>query len=143
MTLEAGEFVDLLTDEDLYVGATGPIFVTQFLAGQEEVGSGDPAMGTGIPLSQGRSEYDFIAPTTFVSHYLGIAAPTGATIELDGAPVTAWTPVSSSGFSVARMSIPEGSHHIESPTGASFTITSYGYASFTSYYYPGGLDLGR
>jgi hypothetical protein len=143
VSLDAGDFFDLQTDADLHVSATGPILVTQFLAGQDLVGSGDPAMGTGIPLSQGRTEYDFGAPSTFVSHWIGIAAPVGAVVELDGSPVGGWTPVSSSGWSVARVQVSEGSHHIESSSGDAFTITSYGYAPWTSYLYPGGLNLGR
>jgi hypothetical protein len=66
-------------------------------------------------------------------------APTGATVMLDGNAVTGFQPVGSSGFSVARVSITGGQHTIVG--SQAFGIVVYGFGRFTSYMYPGGLDL--
>jgi len=63
---------------------------------------------------------------------------------LDGAPVTL-SPIGATGFSLGRVQAlgagpaADGSHSI---TGdLAFGITVYGYGQYTSYWYPGGLDL--
>ena len=144
-TLDSGGWVEFTTDQDFVIQGTGPLLATQFLLGQEVLGTsiGDPAMGTGIPWSQGRQVYDFLTPTTFTSHWVNLVAPAGASIVLDGSTVGGWTPIGGSGLSGARVSLGAGSHHAESTDGSSFTVTTYGYASWTSYLFPGGLNLGR
>jgi len=61
---------------------------------------------------------------------------------LDGQPVTGFTPIGGSGFSVARVVLPNGLDGNHRATGSEpFGITVYGYGQYTSYWYPGGLDL--
>ena len=63
-------------------------------------------------------------------------------MTLDGKLVTGLTPIGTTGFSVARVELSNagtGNHTISS--AKKFGITVYGYGQYTSYWYPGGLDL--
>jgi len=144
-TLGAGDFVEFDSNQDFVVEGTGPIFVTQIMLGQDALGAtiGDPAMGSGIPWIQVRADYDFQTPSTYTENFLNVVSLTSTDITLDGSPVTGWEPVGSTGFSVARVPLNAGSHRIASNDGSRFGITTYGYAAYTSYLYPGGLNLGR
>ena len=102
-------------------------------------------MALAVPLDQFRTQYLFHAPTNYETNYVDITAPAGATVTLDGNPITAFTPIGASGFGLARV-FPldagpggDGNHSINS--GTPFGITVYGYGQYTSYWYPGGLDL--
>jgi hypothetical protein len=44
---------------------------------------------------------------------------------------------------VARIPVQPGSHHAESEDEVGFGITTYGYASYTSYLLPGGMNFTR
>ena len=68
-------------------------------------------------------------------------APLNATITLDGAVVSSgeFHAIGSSGWAVARHPVAGGTHHVDG--SANFGIVVYGYASYTSYMYPGGLNL--
>jgi hypothetical protein len=149
VTLHRGEILEFEARESFRVQATYAIQVAQFLVGQDyggfmsggSGGLGDPSMSLAIPTEQYRTSYAFLAPTTYAQSYVNIAAPTGATVMLDGTPVTGWMPVGSSGFSIARVPVRGGTHRIEG--SQPFGIVVYGFGSYTSYMYPGGLDLNR
>jgi hypothetical protein len=101
-------------------------------------------MALSVATEQYRSSYLFHAPTNYLSNFVNITAPTGATVTLDGAAVAGFTPIGASGFSVARVQLSnagDGNHNITSnqPCG----ISVYGYGDDTSYWYPGGLDLDK
>lgn len=146
VTLARGEFVEFEARESFRVTGTNAFAVAQFLVGQnyegvEATGTpvGDPSISLGIPTEQFRTDYAFLAPSTYTRSYVNVTAPMSASIMLDGTPVTGFTPVGSTGFGVARLMISGGAHHI---TGsAEFGIVVYGFGEFTSYMYPGGLDL--
>ena len=144
-TLGAGQHMEFETDQDFVVDATAPIYVTQFMEGQDAIGAaiGDPAMGSGIPWSQVRLDYDFLTPDTYTENYVNVVAPANSSIALDGTAISGWTAIGSTGFAVARIPLSPGSHHVESEDGNRFGITTYGYAEYTSYLYPGGLNFGR
>jgi hypothetical protein len=144
-TVNAGEFIEFTTDTDFVVLASGAVHVTQSLVGQRELVStaGDPAMGSGVPLSQYRSEYDFLAPDTYTTNHINVTARDGTVVYLDGLLVEGWDDVAGSNYAVARLQVEGGPHHIESLEDAPFGITSYGYADFTSYLTPGGMNFVR
>ncbi len=144
-TIDAGEFIEFTTDTDFVVLAGGPLHVTQSLVGQRELVStaGDPAMGSGVPLSQWRSEYDFLAPSTYTTNHINVTARDGTVVYLDGLLVEGWEDVAGTNYSVSRLQVEGGPHHIESLEAAPFGITSYGYADFTSYLTPGGMNFVR
>jgi len=47
--------------------------------------------------------------------------------------------IGSTGYSVAKLKIKPGSHYMEG--AVKFGVAVYGVGSYTSYMYPGGLDL--
>jgi hypothetical protein len=145
-TLGAGEFVEFATDQDFLVDASGPILAWQAVYGQQATGSpddGDPAMGLGIPQQQVRDRYDFLVPSTYEANHVNVVAPQGTEVILGTSTISGWQAIGTTGFVVARVSLGTGPHHIESTDGTGFAITTYGYADWTSYLYPGGMNLTR
>jgi len=143
--LNTGDFVEFLADGDFVVEGTAPIFVTQAMLGADAIGtqSGDPALGSGIPLAQWRTEYDFLVPETYTSNFLNVVAPDGTEIYLDGFLVEEFDRIDGTPYSVARIAVEAGAHRVESVDDAGFGITSYGYAAYTSYLHPGGMNFLR
>jgi len=68
-------------------------------------------------------------------------APLAAEVRLDDTVIaaSAFTTLGSSGYKIARLKIKGGSHSVESSREAGISV--YGVGSYTSYMYPGGLDL--
>lgn len=145
VTLDAGEFVEFLAFEDFLVQGQQRLFVTQALLGENALAtsSGDPALGSGIPLTQWRSEYDFLVPDTYTENWINVVAAAGTEVFLDGLQITSWESIPETIYEVARIGIEPGGHQVESVGDAGFGITSYGYASYTSYLYPGGMNFLR
>ena len=147
MTLNRGQVAEFEASESFRVSGTAALMVTQALVGQDyagistagDMGEGDPAFSLGIPTEQFRTSYSFLAPTTYTRSYVNVTAPTGATVTLDGSPVSGFTAVGGTGFSVGRVMITGGQHNISSDQP--FGIVVYGFGSYTSYMYPGGLDF--
>lgn len=142
-----GDFVEIARQAASYlITADHKVMVAQLMEGSSVAGgTGDPAMALAVPVDQFRSDYLIHAPTNYLTNYLDITAPTGATVMLDGAPVTNFTPIGNSGYGLARVTPlgpgpgNDGNHVL---TGsAPFGITVYGYGDDTSYWYAGGLDL--
>ena len=105
-------------------------------------GLGDPSLSLAVPTAQFRSSYLFHAPTNYTTNYVDVTAPAGAVVTLDGAAMTGFTAIGTTGFSVGRKLLSNagtGNHTITSSVG--FGISVYGYGQYTSYWYPGGLDL--
>jgi hypothetical protein len=141
-----GSFVEIQNSTASFlIEADQKILVAQYMEGQDAGGGvGDPAMALAVPVEQFRSEYLFHAPTNYDSNYVDVTAPMGTTVMLDGAPL-AFTPIGNTGFGFSRV-YPlnpgpgiDGNHSIFGTQG--FGITVYGYGQFTSYWYPGGLNL--
>jgi len=143
--LNSGEFVEFLSGSDFLVEGTSTLYVTQALLGEEALGShsGDPALGSGIPINQWRSEYDFLIPETYTSNWLNVTASAATQVYLDGLLITTWEDIDGLGYQVARIEVEPGSHHVESVGKVGFGITAYGYASYTSYLLPGGMNFLR
>jgi len=73
---------------------------------------------------------------------VNVIAPQGALVTLDGAAVGGFLPIGGTGYNVARVLLSNagnGNHSVLSD--ASVGITVYGYGQYTSYWYPGGLNL--
>jgi len=142
-----GDFVEVSQVADMYITADNKIMVTHYMVGQDAppaAGIGDPAMTLAVPTDQYRTSYQFHAPINYDNNYVNITAPTGTVVMLDGVavPGTSFTAIGGSGLSVARVALADnvdGNHVAESNVG--FGVTVYGYGQYTSYWYPGGLDL--
>jgi hypothetical protein len=132
---------------DVRVTADKPISIVQYMQGQASVpsGAGDPSMALVVPVAQYRSDYTFTASTTYDSNFINVIAPIGTTVMLDGKPLEGdATDVGTTDYHVIRAQLPgDGSGVYRIQADAPFGLVVYGYGRYTSYMYPGGLDLKR
>jgi hypothetical protein len=106
------------------------------LAGGAPAPYGDPSLSIVVPDVQHRRSYVFLTPATYDRNSVAIVSSEGGRITLDGAEV----PLSSSGaLGSADVSIEPGFHVIRGDRP--FGIQVYSLADYTSYMYPGGLNL--
>ncbi|HUJ57031.1 MAG TPA: IgGFc-binding protein [Kofleriaceae bacterium] len=142
-----GQFVEIDNNANSFeISASNKVLVAQYMEGQDAGGgTGDPAMALAVPFEQFRTSYTFQAPTSYDSNYVDVTAPMGASVMLDGAAPLPLTAIGSTGYGLSRVEplgngpAGDGNHTI---TGdMPFGITVYGYGQYTSYWYPGGLDL--
>jgi hypothetical protein len=139
----AGSYAEFQTTAAFEIIADHRIMVAEYMIGQAlDNKAGDPAMVLAVPVQQYRTHYLFHAPTNYESSYVNITAPTSATVSLDDATLAPGTPVGTTGFSVTQVLLDKsgtGNHVIDAsePVG----ISVYGYGQYTSYWYPGGLEL--
>lgn len=133
------------------IRSTGRVLVAQELVGGAAYGpftdevplAGDPALGTAVPVEQYRTEYLVHAPPSYEASFVAIVAPASATVSLDGVGLSGeTTPVGTTELALRTVRLPsegDGNHRL---TGtAPFGVLVYGYGAWTSYLYPGGLDL--
>lgn len=144
-TLESGGIMEFQTTQHFRVTGSGPFVVAQFMQGQGpslpgQTGAGDPAMVLEVPVQQFRTRYDFYVPSTYPRNFINIVVPTGAQAFLDDQPVRGSMEVVGN-YTVYTLPIDAGSHRMRSDGTAGFGIKVYGIASYTSYTYPGGMDL--
>jgi len=147
--LGKGEWFEFTTKQNFEVSGTDRFQLVKFMVGQNysnlQPGKGapnDPAMALAVPVEQYRTSYYFLAPATYAKNYVNIHAPDNATVKLNGTPIPSSRFVkvnNKSAWSVAKVEIAGGSHYIESTSKTGITV--YGVGSYTSYMYPGGLDL--
>jgi hypothetical protein len=143
----AGSFIEIPSNAmSFQITADQKVLVAQYMEGQTAGGNtGDPAMALAVPVEQFRSSYLFHAPVSYESNYVDVTAPMGATVTLDGGAPLTLVPIGGSGYGLARVQAlglgpgNDGNHNIQGNMG--FGITVYGYGQYTSYWYPGGLNL--
>jgi hypothetical protein len=102
-------------------------------------------------VAQFRRDYVFLTPETYTTDYLAIIAPPGATVTLDGNPVTLDpATVGASAYSVTDVVLtPDGPHRLDASDKVGIIVYGYGGPDGAdpngvvnvSYGYPGGLDL--
>ena len=144
MLAKAGDWAEIAkTVADFQVSSDKKILVSQYMQGQAAGGnSGDPAMALAVATEQFRKNYLVHAPINYETNYVNIVAPMDAVITLDGAAVGGYKAIGATGYGVARIKIGnnvDGNHDLlgDKPFG----VAVYGYGQYTSYWYPGGLDL--
>ncbi|MDH5671470.1 MAG: IgGFc-binding protein [Myxococcales bacterium] len=148
-TLNSGEMLEFYADRDFVVSGTEALAVTQFMVGQNfsrqpdpnalmDQRVGDPSMTFVPPLGQFRLDYDFLTPASYEQSWVTVVAGDDS-VTLDDQPLTGLTPIGDSGWSAVRVELEPGAHRMrgDSPFG----ITVYGFGSYTSYMYPGGLNF--
>lgn len=155
-TLNENEWREFYADRSFVMTASQPVSVMQMLVSQEWVVSwksghgGDPSMILFPPYQQYRDNYIFLAPETFSTNYVVIAAPTGTTVYLDGRDVeidefTRICTYEDAGliegrpYTAVTCPISGGVHRVDSsqPVG----VMVYGYHNVGSYGYAGGSNL--
>jgi hypothetical protein len=159
-TIGAGQVVVFETTQDFRLTASHPVAVGQFMESQYAFGSncakgglaappdcGDPSESMAVATAQFRTSYQFIAPPSYYENWVNVIAPSGAAVTIDGAAVSGFALIGSSGFQVAHVALCGNTGACTGVHSASstqpFGIQVYGYGYFTSYMYPGGLNLSR
>lgn len=109
---------------------------------------GDPSFSMEVTPEQFRKEYTFLAPTDYLENFADVLIPTGASVTLDGAAVTApITPIGGSGWGFARIKLEAGTangvHKLSTDHEQGLGLQVMGFGFATAYYYPGGLNLQR
>ncbi len=130
--------------QSFVIEASEKIVVAEYMVGRgaSPEDEGDPSLSIAVPIDQYRTHYLFHAPLSYDVNFVNVVAPTGATVLLDGTPVSGFSTIGASGYAVARVLLSDtsdGNHSIEG--SERFGISVYGYGFATSYWYPGGLDL--
>ncbi len=149
VTLGKGEVLEIPNvTADVRISSTVPFGVTQFVngrAGSSSVGFsvGGPNQVTAVPIAQFQTSYAFAASPKFDYNYVGILAPTGASVTIDDVPIMSsqFKAVGSSGMSVAHVDLKQNDRLHDVSADKPVGIVVYGYTRFASYAYPGGLDL--
>jgi IgGFc binding protein len=103
---------------------------------------GDPAMSMMTAVEQFRTNYVFLAPDDYDISYVDVTMPDGANVTLDGSPLSAPTQSLGGGYSLARASLGpgiNGAHNLVADKAVGIQVVGYGF--YTSYQYPGGLNL--
>lgn len=154
VTLNAGQWIDVLTTQSFEIEASSPVLVGQFMTGQNDpldpethtqtpdwAGIGDPAFIIGVPVEQYRSNYQFLAPNKYAKDYITIVAPKDAQVLLDGTAVeeSEYFEFGNGAYKAAYKLVSDGRHEISAtkPIG----LFSYGVDNYVSYGYAAGLDL--
>lgn len=170
-TLNAGTVLLLQTvTSDFRVHSTDvpekPFFVAQYMVGQNNFGTncvdvqppagqncGDPSMSLAVATAQFRNSYQFSAPQSYYENWVNVIAPNGTTVTVTDTPsnhtVSSGTAIGTSGYYEAHVNICANQTtgcnpvHQASSSSGTFGIEVYGYGAYTSYMYPGGLNLNR
>jgi hypothetical protein len=148
-TINAGQVFEASCGADFEVSGDHEFAVSTILIGAQIVdpfGSpqkGDPSLSNVTTVEQYRTKYVFLAPTDYDLNFVVILMPMSAKVQIDGSPISAApTPVGANGFGIARVQLGQGQQgaHVltsDQPVG----IQVIGYGSYTTYQYPGGLNL--
>ncbi len=150
-TLRAGQVVECgIVTMDFEVKGSQPFGVGSFMESGTIVDPNDPDGSEGDPsesfttaVEQYRTKYVFLAPDDYDFSFGDVVAPTGTSLHLDGAAVTATgKALGKSGFEVFRLPLgagQAGAHVLTSTKPVGLQVMGYG--RYTSYQYPGGLNL--
>ena len=152
-TINAGQVVDLgRVNKDFRVTGDKAFGVVSLMLSAAVVdptatleAKGDPSMSFPTAIEQYRDSYIFLAPTDYDVNLLDIIYPpeAEATLKLDGAALSVTGgDIAGSSYKIARVRLANssgGAHELtaDKPVG----IQVLGYGSYTSYQYPGGLNL--
>ena len=105
--------------------------------------NGDPSMTVSVAKDQYRDTYQFTAPNNYQINWATVIAANNTTVKIDNVAIGGWTAIGVTGYSFAYVQLSnQQSNHVATGNGP-FGIEVYGYGSYTSYWYPGGLNLKR
>ena len=160
LNLDEGEFADVSTGSVFWAKGNLPFGLAHFMTAGSLMSAqiqpydctalsdvGDPALSWAYPSGNWLSRYVF-SPGTGSSSWCHDHVTVVARlvqwnqITMDGAPLPAPTPIggdSSHGY--AYIAVPNPSHEIVAPESVGVEVTVYGYVSYGSYVYPGGVGL--
>jgi hypothetical protein len=149
-TIHKGEFYEFSSPNGIQISSTKPIQPFEYCTGgsADFVTNSDPSM-TAIPaVTSYASTYLFYAandPSFYTGLFVNLYVPTSAlsSMRLNGVsiPLSNFTSIGSSNYSVAKVAVPAGKNLITSTTGAKFGAINYGFGSYDSFSSPLGGDL--
>ena len=151
-TLNAGTVVTFNTTQNFHVRSTDnppqAFLVAQYMMGEDNFTAsdtaGDPSESVAVATAQFRNSYQFVAPANYEQNWVNVIAPAGANITVDGSAVSGYAAIGGSGFGVQHVLLSGANNGVHQASGnVPFGIEVYGYGSYTSYMYPGGLNLSR
>lgn len=135
------------------IRASGRILVSQLMHGQCSsvpgptadcdalAPHGDPAMALVVPTDQFREDFLFHAPTSYETRFATVVSPITARVTLDGASLPLLTRIGASDWGFARVELDSDTGNHRLGADARVGVSVYGYGRYTSFWYPGGLDL--
>lgn len=102
---------------------------------------GDPSLILAPATSQFLDDYIFLVPDKYKFNFINVVIPVDALAMIDGKAVTvaSFTSIMNTGWKVARLPIPAGSHRLQLTQKGSLVV--YGYDKDVSYGYTGGAGL--
>ncbi len=143
-TLNRSQYSEHVYSTPLYITASNPIYVMQYSNSSAFDGNtnADPSMTSVPPVDKFTSSYNFSSPVTaFTGNYANLLVPNSAVgaVTIDGfqLPAAQYTPIASSSYSGAWVTLGLGAHQVTA--GVPFGVTAYGYAAYDAYGYPGGV----
>jgi hypothetical protein len=150
-TLDAGQVAECngVVTSDFEIEGTSELAVGSFMLGGSVVdrdGEGDPSESLMASVEQYRTKYVFLAPDDYDFSFADVVAPSGADLYLDGMRLNIGRlmPIAG-GFGALRVPLdginPNGHGAHVLTASAPVGLQVLGYGSYTSYQYPGGLNL--
>ncbi len=159
--LAGGAFVEFKTKSSVVITADQPVLAAQIFASQNATAGsgssapdqGDPSLVLLPPIEQWRTSYTVLTAPGIKDNYLGIVLDDtkvdSVTVNNNTIPATnsAFVKLGTSPYRVANLPVPVGTHTIvvNSKPGQNplpgVGVTVYGFDSYVSYGYTGGLDL--
>jgi hypothetical protein len=153
-TINKGQFIEIPTNVPHIVSGSNPFYGYQYLQSQNayilanngdtiRANIGDPSLFVMPLVEQFQYDYLFVVPSTFAYKSIGIVAPAGANLLLDGTPISVnWKTVGTINgvtYMAANYVVTEGSHKIEGDKRLGLTVTAFD--NFASMAYLGGSGL--
>jgi hypothetical protein len=145
-TLGRGEIFETVLTAASRITSDQPVLLAQYSNSTSFDGvTSDPFEVIVPPFEQFLAGYTITTPSSgFAINFVNVVASNSGvgTISIDGViiPAADYTPIPGSSFSGVAVPVSVGNHSLSGP--GPFGLTSYGFASFDSYGYPGGLALG-
>lgn len=152
-TIGKVSFTGAVTSSNVEVTGDKEFGVALFQEGASAYGlvgsnsEGDPSETVLASVEQFRLKYLFLAPTDYDQSYADIVGTSDAAPVLDGTPVTAaFSTIGSGPYGVWRVTLnggpkSDGAHTLTSTSPVGLQVVGYG--DYTSYQYPGGLNLNQ
>ncbi len=139
-----GQYVEKVITVQSVVESNKPILAAQFSNGSTFSGEpGDPFMMLIPPLEQFLPKYTVTTVSGYVAHYINLIAPNAivGSLSMDGVvvPAGSFTPIGSTGFSGAQLTVDPGTHNLQGTLP--FGVFIYGFNQDDSYGYPGGQSF--
>ena len=151
--LNRGDVYEQLVAGPVEISSDKPILVAQYAnsSNYDSVTNADPFMVLVPPMELFRADYLVYSMTNgFTTNFLNLVVHSSLInqILLDGIPVPSSNlssmPISGSGYFGAQLPVGPGKHTVsQSPGGHQpFGVTVYGFGTYDSYGYPGGMRFG-